>query len=986
MEIILGFLLGGALGWLGKGAYDNIQAAADSAKTIAGFAPGVFYAIVAVAVLLLALIAVQVYKIRVKRNNNRNILSSFLLAAAFATGGIFSTPTAEAATFAPYVNSTESGYTYSVNEKDIWVVFNYEGNLGSPDFGKRIEAWRYRTALNNACRPHSVRSDCHPLRADGDSGFQKVLTRCVAIEYDHSGRLTDHIARFLRWSQHDDHSILLGHNFPAEGGRYFRVTFVSYEISKTYYRAGGYNLGYDLPNSHGPGADWNIWTKMYCADPGDPPMAMRIRESGVAVPRVEMIPLTLPEVTVSIRPSRAIAGAVEFKVGNLTELKTKCEAAAASTSGIDSSICSALVYENFVGNALAWEIDADEVAFIETLIRQNSQLVKVETCDSSTPIKETSSCRATTQPDCTGNTPILDGGTCRAARPSDCTGNTPILDNGRCRADDGSGGGGGGGGGGIVNPPNPLERTVFITPSRTVAGVSVFATPILTSLKATCETAAASANGIELSLCAPLVDASIVNNTIAWAIAANQVNFVAALAMQNRPIFGIRSCHPDTPIQLTHSCRAAIQSDCTGATPRLFEGKCAAALPMTVIATPIMTISLTLQSPSSGNCNNDGILGTRPSADGATCECPDGQEVLSDGTRNACTAPLPAPAARFVGTDCVGAGWRWRYNSDPDGRFMQSCLVPCQIAPSAPNSPPVLSSAESALEVGIEPAQLSAGDIVDACVMTRDANFDATAAGVSDIPLCTDPDLFGTHGFPTKPQNFDNTTTGQNRHRLTIAAGTGNAAREVMYNSQIVARAPVASAGGGGGSSGGGGGAGIAIGVAAVVGLLALATWSGDPDAFTFSPDVGINYDSQSGHILRYGTRMDFREKAWHAWWSAAQTNTRNGMGELRYGSGAEYAGEFWNARLQNDGYGKRSDSEFSLSAEKEFGVWSFAPLYRVQYGKDETSESWRHALSVSAVWRVEKWTLTNSAGFYGESLAAFGDNASAKVLLRREF
>ena len=276
-------------------------------------------------------------------------------------------------------------------------------------------------------------------------------------------------------------------------------------------------------------------------------------------------------------------------------------------------------------------------------------------------------------------------------------------------------------------------------------------------------------------------------------------------------------------------------------------------------------------------------------------------------------------------------------------------------------------------------------------MMTQHSGFDVVAARVTDprvtnIPQCNDQNLFASLGFPQKPADITHADILAKSKRITVqlaAGGAADATPDIIYNNTTLAHYSAPSGGGGGG---GDGGAGIAIGVAAVVGLLALATWSGDSDAFTFSPDVGFNYDGKNGHILRYGSRVDFRENAWHAWWSAAQTNNRNGTGELRYGSGAEYAGEFWNANLQSTTYGDKNDSAFSLSVEKELGVWSFAPLYRVEYDKDETDESWRHSLTLKAVWRVNQWTLTNSAGFYGKSLAAFGDNASAKVLLRREF
>ena len=386
------------------------------------------------------------------------------------------------------------------------------------------------------------------------------------------------------------------------------------------------------------------------------------------------------------------------------------------------------------------------------------------------------------------------------------------------------------------------------------------------------------------------------------------------------------------------------------------------------------------------DCDNDGIRGTAPNAARTACLCPAGRSVFAANNGIICAPPLPPEEDGYSIVRCMGAGWSAEWVRDSDGRIMSCCLVPSRLASSLTSE-----SIESFASVGAQevPAQISAGDNVDACVMTQNAGFDAANAGVADVPMCNNPLLFGSGGFPQKPSGFNDADTGNNRHRLEIESNQTANSQIITWQGDAVPRYAGAAPSASSGSSGGGGGnhgAALGLGIAAFVGILAYNIWDGDASAFAFSPDVGINYDSQSGHVLRYGSRMDFRQDEWHAWWSAAQTNTRNGTGGLRYGSGAEYAGQGWKARLQSDGYGKSTDSAFSLSAKKEFGLWSFAPLYRVQYDRSETAESWEHSLSLKAVWQINQWTLTNSAGFYGESLAAFGDNTSIKVLLRHDF
>ena len=206
-----------------------------------------------------------------------------------------------------------------------------------------------------------------------------------------------------------------------------------------------------------------------------------------------------------------------------------------------------------------------------------------------------------------------------------------------------------------------------------------------------------------------------------------------------------------------------------------------------------------------------------------------------------------------------------------------------------------------------------------------------------------------------------------------------NVSRYYVYSD--TASSPSASSGGGGGSSG----VGIAVGAAAVVGVVvyALSGASDIPETTSFFPLAKYAYDNG---LRRYqvGGRFDWQKGDWSAHWTATKTSAAGAS--FSFGSGMQWQGDIFAAKFNSNGVSKRSDSHFSLSAEKEFGLWSFAPLYRVDYAKDETAEIWRHSVSLKAVWQADKWTLINSAGFHGESLAAFGDNASAKILLWREF
>ena len=191
-----------------------------------------------------------------------------------------------------------------------------------------------------------------------------------------------------------------------------------------------------------------------------------------------------------------------------------------------------------------------------------------------------------------------------------------------------------------------------------------------------------------------------------------------------------------------------------------------------------------------------------------------------------------------------------------------------------------------------------------------------------------------------------------------------------------------ASSGGGGG---GGSGAGIAIGAVAVVGLLAysLSGMSDEPAETSFAPVA--EYSDENG-IRRWnvGSRFNWQMGDWAAHWKATKTSAADNS--FSYGTGMEWTGEIFAAEFNSRGISKESKLDFSLSADKEFGLWKLSPLYRLDYRKNEVGETLLHSLSAKLVWAVDKWTVTHSAGFSGDSLSAMSDNATAKILLRREF
>ena len=206
---------------------------------------------------------------------------------------------------------------------------------------------------------------------------------------------------------------------------------------------------------------------------------------------------------------------------------------------------------------------------------------------------------------------------------------------------------------------------------------------------------------------------------------------------------------------------------------------------------------------------------------------------------------------------------------------------------------------------------------------------------------------------------------------------------------------PASSGGGGGG--GGGAAIGIGVGSAAILGLLAYSLQSGAVGAgaglgeFNWSPDISFAYNNTGMREIRYGTRMDFRHTDWHIWWTASQINSSGETKKMRYGSGAQYTSDWWSARYNNSIHDKEARADVALKATGEFrdwgGVWKFSPTYRANVEVDEYNvQTWSHRVNLEAVWRINKWTLTQSTGFTAKKASDIGETLQTRLKLTREF
>ena len=392
----------------------------------------------------------------------------------------------------------------------------------------------------------------------------------------------------------------------------------------------------------------------------------------------------------------------------------------------------------------------------------------------------------------------------------------------------------------------------------------------------------------------------------------------------------------------------------------------------------------------------------------------------------------------FGRQDCLDAGWKLGETNDNAANDLHEiCNILWRrrttVAPTPPTTPtppeeqsaaaaasspgalgfqdefraaPVFSSPSPLAEDDIAP-QTHEGKPHDYCI-TRHAKI-SSAPPPSDMQC---GNVFAQHGgFPrlTVIQKaaadrglvFDSSTDAlsidENGKVILVKEDESGKMIEVPIPKPLGASPATPASSGGGGGGGGGAAIGIGVGSAAILGLLAYSLQSGAVGAgaglgeFNWSPDISFAYNNTGMREIRYGTRMDFRHTDWHIWWTASQINSSGETKKMRYGSGAQYSADWWSARYNNSIHDKEARADVALKATGEFrdwgGVWKFSPTYRANVEVDEYNvQTWSHRVNLEAVWRINKWTLTQSTGFTAKKASDIGETLQTRLKLTREF
>ena len=466
-------------------------------------------------------------------------------------------------------------------------------------------------------------------------------------------------------------------------------------------------------------------------------------------------------------------------------------------------------------------------------------------------------------------------------------------------------------------------------------------------------------------------------------------------------------CSGETPIldENTLECRARTVADCAQG-ERLYDGVCEVPLTYRDCA---FEGDGTIESPYGQGLNYETNrcqcheIKDRPGLVGVFDEISDTStafpQTREDAWCNFGYLENLAERVTFYGREeCEQSGWDVAIflsyggrleNGFPDPehiRLWMVCDIPYELRDSAPLLiTPFAASAQSAGNISAQNAGLE-NDLERGCVLNE-------LPADSPVRLRTCEALYGNVGLPEKPAEFPDDLTAA--HKLIIVeTESANSENRVInpLNSEPVVRAvetAVVVPGAVGGGSGGGGDRGeviLGVGAAAFVGLAVYGLWDGNPNAFTFSPEHSFSLNEKTASYS-YGSRLDFAQDEWTAYWGANRAHRGGAAQEWRYFTGMTYGGELWSASFDAVNYNDETSADMGLSANYASGIWRWHGGVNADYSIDKLGEKDAAAyFNAGAVLDYNGWQLKPAANLYWREGKNFGDDASFRIELRRGF
>ena len=341
--------------------------------------------------------------------------------------------------------------------------------------------------------------------------------------------------------------------------------------------------------------------------------------------------------------------------------------------------------------------------------------------------------------------------------------------------------------------------------------------------------------------------------------------------------------------------------------------------------------------PDNMECGQDGTIYTGNG--GSFCQRNNNDDVDERLLRD-----LPEyPHSVYNQTSCEAQGGRvFREYTNNDngvnvyvGEFcqVQTCIVADVENPSACNN--------------LSPSRVSprVGDSFSSCVMRFHPGFDFDSLPEEfQVPECRT--LFGT----------DDTA---NAGEVGFRNLNGNVNVQRRGATSLTDTTPFPASTGGSGASA----ETIRIGVAAAVGIGVLLYAGGDTDSFQLVPHAKLHHKNGVSYY-DYGSRLQFQQDNVEVQWTAARAHSQGTAQEWIYGTNAKWTGDVFAASLINQSSGLDSDTAFSLSARRQFGIWTLHSGANADWNVNQLNTEWKSGMSIGADVVYNKWTIQPLAKF----------------------
>lgn len=168
----------------------------------------------------------------------------------------------------------------------------------------------------------------------------------------------------------------------------------------------------------------------------------------------------------------------------------------------------------------------------------------------------------------------------------------------------------------------------------------------------------------------------------------------------------------------------------------------------------------------------------------------------------------------------------------------------------------------------------------------------------------------------------------------------------------------------------------------AAVAFYTFVNYGGDIGSLAWQPHAEYRNDNGSNYYA-YGSRLNFEVDNWSGYWNVLQIHSGGDAGDWVYGAGTGWSDGIFSANLRNNSHGLDSDTDFSLSAKKQLGVWTLKTFYVSSFNIHNLNPTWENSINLGGNAVYNKWTVMPRVNFSWQDDKS--TNSGVRLDLRRE-